>query len=198
VPTDPLTGSRYPASSAAPNVAQDIQNAVLDLSDNTIPNFATTTARDSAYSAWVALGNAMRDGLHCHVQGVGDQTYLSGSWNTWTAVAAATNVATYIGTGSAVTSGPYDVFGYCRVGNRVILRGWLQTTATVAASTPLTAAFPTAVRPPKGRTIWPSFEVSGSQGASVRCEMFTDGKLYTARGVATGLFFSFDGLAYDL
>lgn len=78
MPTDPLTGSRYPASSAAPNVAQDIQNAVLDLSDNTVPNYATTGARDSAYAAWVALGNSMRNGLICTVA---DKPYIySGGW----------------------------------------------------------------------------------------------------------------------
>lgn len=197
--TDPLTAARYPDSTDAPNIAQYIQNAVNDLSPDTAPYFASTTARDSAFATWVAQGNSMRDGLRCHVQGVGDQTYLNGSWSgTWNTVAAATNVSVYIGSGNAVTSGPYDAFGYCRVGNIVYLRGWLQTTGTVAASTALTAAFPTAVRPVKGRTIWPSFEVTASQGASVRCELFTDGKLYTARGVGNGLFFSFDGLYYAL
>lgn len=59
MPTDPLTGSRYPAASAAPNVAQDLQNAVLDLADNTIPRFATTSARDSAYTSYGTLSNGM-------------------------------------------------------------------------------------------------------------------------------------------
>lgn len=79
MPTDPLTGSRYPSSSAAPNINQDIQNAVLDLSDNTIPNFSTTGARDTAYTAWVALGNTMRSGLYCTVA---DKTYIY-SGSTW-------------------------------------------------------------------------------------------------------------------
>lgn len=70
MPTDPLTASRYPASTAVPNVNQDIQNAVIDLSDNTNPNFATTTARDNAYTAWVALGNTMWNGMVCSVNGI--------------------------------------------------------------------------------------------------------------------------------
>jgi len=83
VPTDPLTSSRYPSASAAPNVAQDIQNVVTDLSDNTFAGpFTNETARDAAFNAWVAAGNTMRGGLHCYVNGVGDQVYLSGSW--WT------------------------------------------------------------------------------------------------------------------
>lgn len=85
MPTEPLTGARYPASSAAPNVPQDIQNAVQDLADIGYAGpHASTTARDSAFSAWVALGNTMRNGLHCHVTGVGDQVYLNSNWQTMT------------------------------------------------------------------------------------------------------------------
>jgi hypothetical protein len=69
MPNEPLTGARYPAASASPNVPQDLQNAVTDLADNTIPRFATTTARDSAYASWVAAGGAMAAGLHCTVAG---------------------------------------------------------------------------------------------------------------------------------
>lgn len=67
MPTDPLTGSRYPASSAAPNVNGDIQNAVMDLADNTIPRFASTSARDTAYANWVTGGGTMANGLVCAV-----------------------------------------------------------------------------------------------------------------------------------
>lgn len=67
MPTDPLTGSRYPASSAAPNVNGDIQNAVMDLADNTIPRFTTTAARDTAYANWVTAGGTMANGLVCAV-----------------------------------------------------------------------------------------------------------------------------------
>jgi hypothetical protein len=64
-------------------VSQDIQNAVGDLADNTFAGpFASTTARDSAFSAWVGAGNAMREGLHCHVSGVGDQVFVGGNWMT--------------------------------------------------------------------------------------------------------------------
>lgn len=80
MPTSVLTSTRYPASSAAPNVPQDIQNAVLDLEDNTIPAFTTTAARDTAYTNWTAAGNAMRDGLTCSVGGYA-QIYRSGSWH---------------------------------------------------------------------------------------------------------------------
>jgi hypothetical protein len=83
VPNDPLTSSRYPAASAAPNVAQDIQNAVTDLADNTWAGpFATTTARDTAFSTWVSGGGTMRNGLHAHVTGLGDQVDLDGNWMT--------------------------------------------------------------------------------------------------------------------
>jgi len=79
VPTDPLTASRYPSLSSAVNVPQDIQNAVYDLSDNTIPYFTSTTARTSAYSAWVSSGGVMRNGLYCHVNGLGLCRYNAGT-----------------------------------------------------------------------------------------------------------------------
>lgn len=79
MPNEVLTGARYPASSAAPNVNQDIQNAVADLADNTIPNFTTTTTRNTAYTSWVSAGNTMRNGLICTVA---DKPYLysGGAW----------------------------------------------------------------------------------------------------------------------
>lgn len=79
MPTDPLTGSRYPSSSAAPNVAQDIQNAVIDLADNTVPRFASTAARDTAYTAMVSGGGTMADGMMCTCAGV-PYRRINGTW----------------------------------------------------------------------------------------------------------------------
>jgi hypothetical protein len=67
VPTDPLTASRYPAASAAPNIPQDIQNAVFDLADNTTVPCTTPADRDAKFAAWVAAGGTMRDGLRAYV-----------------------------------------------------------------------------------------------------------------------------------
>lgn len=197
--TDPLTGVAYPVTTDAFKPEADIQRAVNGLSSNAIPSFSSASARDAAFSAWVAQGNTMRDGLHCYVQSIGDQVYINGVWsNSWNTITPAANVAPYIGSGGVVTSGPYENFGYRVEGSRVFLRGWLQTTGTVAAGTALTAAMPTNVRPAHGQTIWPAFEVTGSQGGSIRCEVFTDGKIYTNRGMANGLFFSFDSLSYPI
>lgn len=80
MPNSFLDAARYPASSAAPNVPQDIENAVLDLEDDTIPYFATSGARDTAFSNWVNAGNTMRDGLHCFVQGTGLMEYIGSAW----------------------------------------------------------------------------------------------------------------------
>lgn len=80
MPNDPLTGARYPSSGAAPNVNTDIQNAVNDLSPDTIPYFSSTTARDTAFTNWVNAGHTLRDGLHCYVQGVGRMVRLGSLW----------------------------------------------------------------------------------------------------------------------
>jgi hypothetical protein len=80
LPTDPLTGARYPSSGDSPNIAQYIQNAVNDLSDDTCPSFSTTTARNTAYTNWVSAGNTMRNGLQCSVVGY-PQIYRAGGWH---------------------------------------------------------------------------------------------------------------------
>lgn len=79
--TDPLTGARYPTSGDAPQVYQDIKNLANDLSDNTIPSFSTTTARDTAFSAWVTAGNTMRSGLLAEISGGGRWRYNGASWD---------------------------------------------------------------------------------------------------------------------
>jgi hypothetical protein len=93
VPTDPLTASRYPAATNAPNVPQDIQNAVFDLADNTIPFFSSTAARDTAYTNWVAAGGVMRNGLVCYVNGVGLMEYRATAPTGWRALTRQSGIA---------------------------------------------------------------------------------------------------------
>lgn len=62
---DPLSGARYPDDNEPPSIAQFIQNAVNDLSGQVIPRFATTSARDTAYSNWVAAGHTIVNGMTC-------------------------------------------------------------------------------------------------------------------------------------
>ena len=76
--TDPLTAARYPDSTDVPNVAQFIQNAVNDLSDQSVPRFASSAARDSAFTAWVAAGNTMTNGLMAVTSG--QLQMYSGTW----------------------------------------------------------------------------------------------------------------------
>lgn len=102
MPTEPLTGTPYPAASAAPNVPQDIQNAVAGLADNTFAGpFASTTTRDAAFAAWVAAGNTMRNYLHCTVTGVGEQVYLSGAWRNTTVAVTGGRLWTFARSGNA-------------------------------------------------------------------------------------------------
>lgn len=140
MPTDPLTTSRYPSASAAPNVNQDIQNAVLDLADNTYAGpFATTTARNTAFTAWVAAGNAMRDGLHCHVTGVGDQVYLSGAWRTASSGVTSGRYWNIPRTGNASDTPPYTADTYVSVHTGTVSNapegGFLVTSRLVISNT---------------------------------------------------------------
>lgn len=112
MPNETLTGARYPAGSDSPNIAQYIQNAVADLADNTIPDFTTTTARDSAYASWVASGNSMRTGLVCAVGNAGHYEYVNGSWLPFRGAIAATSETTTVattGTAEARMAGGHNV-----------------------------------------------------------------------------------------
>lgn len=63
--TEPWSGARYPASTAAPNVPQDLQNAVNDLGKFSGPIYASTSARDTAFTNWLAAGNSAISGMRC-------------------------------------------------------------------------------------------------------------------------------------
>jgi hypothetical protein len=70
--TTPKAARRYPATSAAVNVPQDIQNLATDLEDIG-PNYASTGARDTANPS-PATGDT------CRVAGV-NYIYRSSAWN---------------------------------------------------------------------------------------------------------------------
>lgn len=200
--TDPLTGARYPTSGDAAAIATYFQNLANDLSDNTIPVFASTSARDTAFTAWVAQGNSMHDGLHCFVTGLGDQTYVNSAWvnDAWTNLALASPWTAYVGTGG-VGSGVYASPGVRRVASyRAQLRGWLTCSSAVSGGTGLLSTpVATTFRPSSPRALMVPWETSGGgQMGVVRCEMYTDGQLYTIRGVGLSTYLLFDNLTYEL
>lgn len=137
MPTEPLTGSRYPDANASPNVPQDIQNAVWDLSDNTIPRFATSAERDTAYASWVTGGGVMQAGLTCFLISPGCYERYNGT--TWKRLSLLTSTTgwtpdTYAGTnnytlGTLVVDpgiGPFNV--------HVEASAFVTTTGSVDAS----------------------------------------------------------------
>jgi hypothetical protein len=80
VPNSPLTNTRIPDSTYTTNPPQDIHNAVYDLEVNGCPRFTTTTARDAAYSAWVAAGNTLANGRSCWTDDSGFWDRIGGAW----------------------------------------------------------------------------------------------------------------------
>jgi hypothetical protein len=123
LPTDPLTGSRYPALGDAPNGPQAVQNAVTDLSDNCIGYFTSTTARNSGFATWVAGGGVMREGLYCHVNGIGMMTYTGTSWRVLTGLHALLH-------GSTTQSIPNNAYTAVTLGVQVRTVNMTTTTAT--------------------------------------------------------------------
>lgn len=202
--TDPLTGARYPTATNAVSVPQDIQNAVNDLSDNMFAGpFSSASARDTAFSAWVAQGHSMIDGLHCFVSGLGDQTYANGAWvnDSWTNLSLASPWTAYVGS-SGIGTGVYDGPAVQRVSAyQAKLRGWITCSGATAAgsgvlATPLASTF----RPSKPRPLmvpWEDTSTPRNTGVT-RFEVYTDGQIYTVRGVGANTYCLFSNLNYDL
>jgi hypothetical protein len=80
VPTDPLAAVRYPDLTYAPNIPADLQKLIQDLVVNGVPKSATTSARDTAYTAYVAAGGTLADGRTCETDDAGYWTRLNGAW----------------------------------------------------------------------------------------------------------------------
>jgi hypothetical protein len=78
--TEPLTGARIPTDSDSPLGGTAIARAIQDIADETLPRFATTAARDTAYSNWIAAGHNMAAGLHCVVNGRLFRFGLNATW----------------------------------------------------------------------------------------------------------------------
>lgn len=145
MPTSPLTGSRFPDSTYTPAIWTWIEQAVRDIEDNTSPYYATATARDNAYAAWVAQGNAMRNGLECYVNGVGKMIYENDAWHSMPTtnevrmMRAQRNVDTAIASGSWLPFasntnwGEIDTYGMRTSGATWIApwTGWYQLIATI-------------------------------------------------------------------
>lgn len=120
----------------------------------------------------------------------------SSAWSTW---ALSAGLASYTGTVGAAPNtlaGPYDVHGWRTSGTRIWLRGWIQTTAAVAAFSALNSvALPSAARPAKARALWAS--VDGAPPTLARLEVGTDGFIRTYRALATGAYLNLDTVSYE-
>lgn len=87
--TEPLTGARLPFDSDAPLGGTQISRAITDLASFTNPRFDSSAARDAAYSAFVARGGVMKDGMQCAVGSV-QYARAGGTWQVmWTPASGA-------------------------------------------------------------------------------------------------------------
>lgn len=76
--TNPLSGARYPDSTDNTNLPAYYQDLADDLSQVTVNQFASGTARDTAWSTYTAAGHTLTNGSKCTVAGA-PQTYR-GKW----------------------------------------------------------------------------------------------------------------------
>lgn len=82
--TNPLTGAPYPELTVdAPNGPSQIQGAVDALSPLTRPIFASTTARDTAYTTWTSAEHTLSEGLRSYTQAENQEWFYDGTRWTW-------------------------------------------------------------------------------------------------------------------
>lgn len=77
--TEPLTGVTVQDQSDAATGGQQVGNVAKTLARFTVPRFASTAARDTAYSAMVSGGGTMADGMLCSAAGV-PYRRIGGAW----------------------------------------------------------------------------------------------------------------------
>lgn len=77
--TEPLTGVTAQDQSDAALGGTQIGALARNMAGFTVPRFASTAARDTAYSAWVTSGKTMADGLVCIAAGV-PYRRINGQW----------------------------------------------------------------------------------------------------------------------
>lgn len=80
--TDPLTGARIGDQSDAPLGGLYLGELVREIRSYLVPRFSNASARDAAYSAWVADGGTMTKGLLCFMLDDSRVWKYDGGW-TW-------------------------------------------------------------------------------------------------------------------
>lgn len=79
--TDPISGARYALETDSGDVALWLQRAVNDISSQVVPRFASTGARDTAYSAAITAGTitSIANGMVCMANAV-PYRRINGTW----------------------------------------------------------------------------------------------------------------------
>lgn len=145
--TEPLTGARRPSDADAPLGGTQISRAIDDLAPFTVPRFDTSAQRDAAYSAFVAGGGTMRDGMRCAVGSV-QYARAGGTWQVmWTPPATASGwVALPIN--STPGPGTNGIPQFRRIDNQVVFRGSFNGNNLSPSSVKTVATVPAGLRPP--------------------------------------------------
>lgn len=79
--TEPLTGATIYQQTDTASTGQHLGDVVTDLAPYTVPRFATTSARDTAFSAFVAAGGTIANGMTCWCDSPGSYyERQSGAW----------------------------------------------------------------------------------------------------------------------
>lgn len=190
MPNSPLTNTRIPDTTYATNVPTDIRNAIYDLEVAGTPRFTTVSARDTAYSNWIAAGGVLSDGRRCYTDDAGYWRRVGGAW-----------VADKITGNISMSSGWAQYNSYflpsyhLAADGRVTVRGVMARTGAsiVVSGTGLTiGTLPAAIRPTSDIQLL-TYMGTGSPVTRISATVYFD---HTSAGVLQ--LFSFDSGSYTL
>jgi hypothetical protein len=134
--TEPLTGVTVQDQSDAATGGTQIGNLAKTIAPFTVPRFATTGARDTAYNAYVTAGGTMADGMLCIANGV-PYRRIASNWRINQPRIIVRTVVITGGAGSIVPGGSAET----GVTSGITLTGGNNFTLYEAATVSINAAF---------------------------------------------------------
>lgn len=194
--TEPLTGVTVQDQNDAATGGTQIGNLAKAIASYTTPRYSTTSARDAAYSSWVSAGHSMTAGLKCTVNGKA-MIYTGSAWVYETSDASWTTLSIASGWFQPYTeSGTYVPNpGYRREGDRVWLRGYVQTIAAGTGGLSTVGAIPSSLLPAYDYPLWANKELANPVRLYVR---ISDGTIMAYRTFSSGEYWDLDGLSWPI
>lgn len=199
-PSVPFAGQVIHESDTSEALVRNAANSAWLTVGTTAATASTIARRGSGGTLKVATATATDDAATKGQMDTAISTAIAATTGSWTTITLASPWTVYTGAVAPGVpgGGPYaPTFAYRQEGNRVFLRGWITNSSAVSAGAALhSTAVPSGLRPAHAVTLWPKAELTDLSVTTRRMEMFTDGKIYTVRAIASGSFAEFSEVSW--